>query len=305
MVSLRSRLLCWFLTIYFKRVWRTGFGVEDIRKKVRGLEALCPKPPRGTTICTENADGVPCEWINATAADSDRVLFYLHGGGFSLRLPALHRRLVADLSSRLNAKVLLVDYRLSPEHPFPAGPDDCLASYRWLLKQPGVDPKRVVIAGDSAGGNLTLVTLLLIKQAQLPQPAAAWTMSPGVDCDWSIETLEALQKLDPMTSTQALELMTPYFGDADRRDFRISPINGDLAGLPPLLIEAGEREMLREHPGQFAERARSAGVDVVDRVWPGMPHVFQAFGFLPEAKVARQQACSFLEGHMSEVTLNN
>ena len=303
MVSLRAKLLCTFLTIYFKPVWRTGFGVEDTRKKALGFEAFFPKPPKGTTVCEEDADGVPCEWISAAGVDSDRVLLYLHGGGFSVRIPALHRRLAADLSSRLNAKVLLVDYRLAPEYPFPAGPDDCLTSYRWLLKQPGIDPGRVVIAGDSAGGNLTLVTLLLIKQAQLPQPAAAWTMSPGVDCGWSAEAFQALQKLDPMTSTQALELMTPYFGDADRRDFRISPVNGDLAGLPPLLLEAGEREMFRDHPKQFAERARAAGVEVVDRVWPGMPHVFQAYGFLPEAKAARQQACIFLDGHMSEPAL--
>lgn len=304
MVSLRARLLCTFLTIYFKPVWRTEFGVEEIRKKAKGLEALFPKLPKGAAICRENADGVPCEWINAATADSDRVLFYLHGGGFSVRLPALHRRLAADLSSRLNARVLMVGYRLAPEYPFPAGPDDCLTSYRWLLKQPGVDPKRVVIAGDSAGGNLTLVTLLLIKQAQLPQPAAAWAMSPGVDCTWSTETFEDSKNLDPMFSTQALELMTSYFGDTDRRDSRISPINGDLAGLPPLLLEAGEKEMLRDHPRQFAERARSVGVEVIDRVWPGMPHVFQAFGFLPEAKLARQQACRFLDGHMSAVTLD-
>lgn len=299
MVSLRARLLRKFLAFYFKSAWPEGFQIEDIRKKALGLEGFFPKSPKGTVIQEVSADGVPCEWVSAPGVDPHRVLFYLHGGGFSLHIPALHRRLVADLSARLNARVLLVDYRLAPEYPFPAGPEDCLTAYRWLLTQPEISPKRVVIAGDSAGGNLVLVTLLLIKQAQLAQPAAAWALSPGVDLDWSPEIYEELQNVDPMFTTQSFELMSPYFGDSDRKDFRISPVNGDLAGLPPLLLEAGEKELLREHPQQFADRARPAGVEVDVRIWEGMPHVFQAFGFLPEAKKARQQACSFLNNHMT------
>jgi monoterpene epsilon-lactone hydrolase len=212
-------------------------------------------------------------------------------------MPRLYAKFAADLGKRLNARVLLIDYRLSPEHPFPAAPDDCLTVYRWLLQQPGIEPGQIMIAGDSAGGNLTLVTMLLAKQAGLPLPAAGWAISPAVDCDWSHSSLEELQAIDPMFSTHALDIMVPYFGNSDRSDFRISPIKGDLAGLPPLLIEAGGDEMFREHPAMMARRARAAGVTVKDQVWDGMPHVFQAFPFIPEAQDARERACRFLASH--------
>ena len=181
--------------------------------------------------------------------------------------------------------------------------EDCRTAYRWILKNGADGPGELtslVIAGDSAGGNLTLVTMLMAKQAGLPMPAAGWAISPGVDCDWSHSSVEELQAIDPMFSAQALELMTPYFGDVDRRDFRVSPVHGDLAGLPPLLLEAGGKEMFKEHPAMFAERARAAGVSVEDRVWDGMPHVFQAFPFIPEAQHARARACRFLASHTGE-----
>ena len=298
MASYRTRAFEALLKVGIRSAWRAdAVSVPRIRERTAFLDAMFPRHPRGVTVTRVDADGVPCDWVTARGANSGRVLLYLHGGGLSIHMPRLYTNFAADLSARLKARVLLVDYRLAPEHPFPAAPDDCLASYRWLLRQPGMEPGELMMAGDSAGGNLILVTMLMAKQAGLPMPAAGWAISPGVDCDWSHSALEELQALDPMFSTQALELMTPYFGEVDRRDFRVSPVHGDLAGLPPLLIEAGGKEMFREHPAMFARRARAAGVEVKDRVWGGMPHVFQAFPFLPEAQRARRRACRFLLAH--------
>jgi epsilon-lactone hydrolase len=298
MASYRTRAFEALLKVGIRSAWRSDVvSVSHIRERVAFMDAMFRTSPRGATVVSVDADGVPCDWVTASGANNERVLLYIHGGGFSVHLPRLYASFAADLSARLQARVLLVDYRLAPEHPFPAAPEDCLATYRWLLEQPGVEPDQVMIAGDSAGGNLTLVTLLMAKQAGLPMPAAAWAISPGVDCDWSHGSLEELQALDPMFSTQALNLMNPYFGDADRDDFRISPVNGDLSGLPPMLLEAGGKEMLREHPAIFARRARAAGVPVKERVWDGMPHVFQVFPFIPEAQRARRRACRFLLGH--------
>jgi len=301
MASYRTRAFEALLKVGIRSAWRSDVvSVPRIRERVAFMDAMFRKSPRGATVTSVQADGVPCDWITAHGANTGRVLMYIHGGGFSIHMPRLYASLAADLSARLKARVLLVDYRLAPEHPFPAAPDDCLATYRWLLQQPGVEPGQVMVAGDSAGGNLTLVTMLMAKQAGLAMPAAGWAISPGVDCDWSNSSVEELQGIDPMFSTQALGLMTPYFGDVDRRDFRVSPVHGDLAGLPPLLLEAGGKEMLKEHPAMFAERARAAGVRVEDRVWDGMPHVFQAFGFIPEAQEARARACRFLASHTRE-----
>ena len=299
MVSLRARLLQFVLKIFLRSVWKKGAAVEVVRGRAAALDRLFPRPPAGTVVSPVNADGVPCRWTSAPGVSPERTLLYFHGGGFSVESPRLHTNFATAIGRGINARALLVDYRLAPEYPFPAGPDDCLHAYRWLLHQPGVDPSRIVIAGDSAGGNLALVTLLQIKEAGLPMPAAAWALSPGVDCDWSHTNFEELQKLDPMFTRQGLDLMAPYFGNSDRSDSRISPINGDLRGLPPILLEAGEKEMFRDHAPRFAERAQAAGVEVVCRVWKGMPHVFQSFGFLPEAKLARQQACDFLNEHMA------
>lgn len=298
-MSLRAQLLQFVLRICLRSVWNNGARVEDIRRRVAALDRLFPRPPAGTIVSPVNAGGVPCRWASAPGVSPERTLFYLHGGGFSIESPRLHTNLATAIGRGINARVLLVDYRLAPEHPFPAAPDDCLQAYRWLLHQPGIDASRIVIAGDSAGGNLALVTLLQIKEARLPMPAAVWAMSPGVDCDWSHTDFEELQQLDPMFTRQGLDLMTPYFGEADRSDSRISPINGDLSWLPPILLEAGEQEMFRDHPPRYAKRAQAAGVEVVCRVWKGMPHVFQSFGFLPEARLARQQACDFLNKHLA------
>jgi monoterpene epsilon-lactone hydrolase len=299
MASLRARGFNAALKITIRSVWQSNVSVARVRRRMAHLDALFPKVPRGSRISHLDASGVPVDCISTGESRSGRVLVYIHGGGFSLHTPRLYANFAAGLGRRLRARVLLVNYRLAPEHPFPAAPKDCLTAYRWLLQQPGITPDQIVLAGDSAGGNLVLVTLLMAKEAGLPMPAAAWAISPGVDCEWSHSGIEEKQAFDPMFNAQALDLMNPYFGTANRQDFRISPLNGSLSGLPPLLLDAGGREIFSEHPAMFAQRARAAGVEIQDRVWDGMSHVFPLFSFLPEARLARKQACHFLRSHMN------
>jgi epsilon-lactone hydrolase len=295
--SLRSRWLCVLLRRTVRPIWGEVPDPRALRARANALDRSLGWPPARCEITPVFADGVPAQWVTARGVTPLRTLLYLHGGGFSFHLPRCYTRFAAEIGRRLEARVLLPDYRLSPEHPFPAAPDDCLVAYRWLLEQ-GVDPRRLAIAGDSAGANLALVTLLQAKQQGLPQPAAAWLLSPGVDFDWSTTDFETLEPIDPMFTRQAMTLMDPYVGGADRRDPRLSPIHGDLAGLAPLLLEAGEREVLREHVRRFGEAARRAGVTATDRVWPGLPHVFQVMPYLPEARESVREAVAFLRSHI-------
>jgi acetyl esterase/lipase len=298
MASIRAGLLRWGLRLFVRSKWQEDLDINHIRRAVGRVDSLFKHTPRGVDVTDIDAGGVPCQWITPHSGETNRVLYYIHGGAFSIHMPRTYAHFAAAMGRLLHARVLLVDYRLAPEHPFPAAPQDCLSVYRWLLQQPGVEPGRVVIAGDSAGGNLTLVTMLMAKEAGVPLPAAAWAISPGVNCNFFDEGVLHPDDVDPMFTHQALHMMSDYFGDADRNDWRLSPVFGDLAGLPPILIGAGEREMLRNQPGLFAVPARAAGVEVQDKIWRGMVHVFQIFPFLPEARLARNQAAKFLASQM-------
>ena len=178
MASYQTRAFDAVMKFAIRSAWRPDVSVARLRRRIAFLDIMFPQTPRGARVHRVDADGVPCDWVSAGQVNNDRVLIYLHGGGFSVHMPRLYANFAADLSARLEARVLLVDYRLAPEHPFPAAPNDCLAAYRWLLQQPGLEPGQLMIAGDSAGGNLTLVTMLMAKAAGLPLPAAAWAISP-------------------------------------------------------------------------------------------------------------------------------
>lgn len=270
-------------------------SVADYRKMLLGIERwVYGALPRGTSMSEVNAGGVPAHWLRREDSVPGRVLFYIHGGGFCTHTPKLYARFAADLGRRLNADVLLVDYRLAPEHPFPAAPDDTLAAWRWLCEQSTDGAAQRLIAGDSAGANLALVTVLQAKDVELPLPDAGWIISPAVDCDWSHDDYSFLQNDCVSFSTDTFRIIDVYFGDADRGDYRISPITGDLSGLPPMLIEAGTREMFRKHPETFATNAERAGSHVETKLWEGMPHCFQTLEILPEAQRARVEATEFL-----------
>jgi acetyl esterase/lipase len=251
------------------------------------------------------AAGVPCEWLLAPGADPERRLLYIHGGGWTSGGLESHRPLSARISAATGCAVLAVDYRLAPEHPFPAGLDDCIAAYRWLRENGpgGAAPARsVFVAGDSAGGNLTLALLLALKQRALPLPNAAVPISPSTDFLATGDSFRTRAERDPILTMgpEGLRMLSLVYlqGRAKPEDPLASPLYGDFRGLPPLLFQVGDAEVLLDDSTRAAERARAAGVDVTLEVWPEMPHVWHAFApFLPEATRAIEQLGAFVRKH--------
>jgi len=240
--------------------------------------------------------GAPAEWIDVPASRPDRVLLYLHGGAFMFRFPRTHPGMAARWCKRLSARALMVDYRLAPEHRFPAAPDDCHRAYRWLLAQ-GVDPRRIVIAGDSAGGNLALVTLQRIKTAGEPMPACAVLLSPAVDFTLSGRSLVTNERRDPMFSLAGLIALRSLYASPEQfLDPSVSPLYADYAGFPPLLFQVGDMEVLRDESVRAAARAHAAGVKVELEIWKDMAHVFQALP-LPQAEAATDRIVRFIGRH--------
>ncbi len=260
----------------------------------RGMERVRMTP--GVTREVVSADGVRCEWCIPDDSAADRVLLYLHGGGFIYRLSALHRKMVADLAQRLGVRALLVEYRVAPEHPFPAALDDCVTAYRWLVKQ-GIAPHNIVVAGDSAGGNLTITSLMKLRDDGDPLPAAAACLSPVGDMTDRGGLLGAAK--DPLLHPKALKIYhQSYVAEHDARHPLISPIFGDWHGLPPLLIHAGEDEILREDALRIEQLAKAAGVDVRLEIYPRMWHVWQLYLTLPQSVQSLGDIAQFLKTHL-------
>ncbi len=265
-------------------LWLDHAPLSQLRQS-RGAAAQAVLGAAGAGVQRVDAAGVPAEWHTpAEAAATGPTLLYLHGGGWTLGLYAGHRHLVAELSRGLRRPVLAVDYRLAPEHPFPAGLEDCLTAYRWLLRQ-GLTPDEIFIGGDSAGGNFTLALLLQLKAAGEPLPAGGVCLSPAVDLVRGDDWRRVRDPLLPMAFAERLRAQ--YVGENDPRDPRLSPLYGDLRGLPPLLIQVGEAELLHDSARRFAEQARAAGVAVQFEAYPAMWHVWQLLApWLPEARQA-------------------
>lgn len=245
-----------------------------------------------------SADGVPAEWIAAPEATADRVIFYLHGGGYTLGSINTHREMVSRLSRAAGARALAINYRLAPEHPFPAAVEDSTAAYRWLLGN-GVNPGRMVIAGDSAGGGLTIATLVALRDAGVPLPAAAVCLSPWVDLEGLGESMRTKAAVDPMIPAEMIaEGGKAYLGGADPRTPLAAPLYADLTGLPPLLLQVGTSEVLLDDSTRLAERARAVGVDVTLEPWDDMIHVWQIFAaMLPEGQQAIDRIGEFVRKH--------
>lgn len=233
-----------------------------------------------------SAGDVPCVWLIPDGRPADRVLLYLHGGGFVFGLSSLHLQLGAYFAREMGTRVLFVDYRLAPQHPFPAALDDCATAWRWLLEQ-----------GVPAGGNLTLTLLMKLRDAGDPLPAAAACLSPVADLSIIKDQTEYK---DPLLSPRAMRRYTEaYVGDHDPRDPLISPVFGRWDGLPPLLIHAGEDEILRDDAVRVEELARAAGVDVRLDIYPHMFHVWQLYPALPQARRSRDDIAGFLRAHLA------
>ena len=245
-----------------------------------------------------NAGDVTAEWVTAEGAPESRVVLYLHGGGYIIGSTRTHRPLMAELSRASSARVLGLDYRLAPEHPFPAPIEDAVAAYRWLLNE-GYDPARIAVAGDSAGGGLTVAALVQIRYVGLPMPGAAVCISPWVDMEGLGESMETRADADPMVGKEGLLLSAKtYLGGSDPRAPLAAPLYADLRGLPPTLIQVGDAEVLLDDSTRLAGIAREAGVHVEMDVWDDMIHVWHLFApILPEGRQALSQAGEFIKKH--------
>lgn len=252
--------------------------------------------PEGVTCTPVEAGGVSAEWSVAAGVDETKVVLYVHGGGYVMGSAGSHRDVTGRLSKAAGARVLSLNYRLAPEHPFPAPVDDAVAAYRWLLAQ-GISPGNIAVAGDSAGGGLAIATLLALRDAGEPLPAAGVGISPWVDMEGTGESMTTRAAVDPVVQKEGLLGMAKlYLGDADPKNPLAAPLHADLAGLPPLLLQVGDAETLLDDSTRLAEKARAAGVDVTLKVWDEMPHVWHLFApILPEGRQAIDEIGSFFQ----------
>jgi len=259
--------------------------------------------PRGATYTPSTMGGIAGEWVEAGGATAGTLL-YLHGGGYFACSPTTHRSITAAYAMR-GLKVFAPDYRLAPEHPFPAAVDDALAVYRAMLAS-GIHPSSFAIGGDSAGGGLALATLLAAKAAGLPMPACALLFSPWTDLAGTGASLQTNRKRDAMLVSEKLHDGAGfYLNGADAKNPLASPLYGDLAGLPPMLIQVGDTEILLDDSTRLATAARAAGGTADLKIWPNMPHVWQVSQvFLPEARTALDEAAAFAKTHLSGVALS-
>jgi len=257
------------------------------------------KPPKSVCIERTWVEGLQADWLTPRFAPEDARLLYLHGGGYIVGSFASHRGLVGNLAAACGLRTLMPEYRLAPENPFPAALEDSLRVYRRLLTD-GVAPHRLVLGGESAGGGLTIATLLALRDEGLPLPAAAFVLSPWTDLAATGESMHTRAAQDPWFEPEGVAAAAAYYvGDDSSTNPLISPLYGDLSALPPLLIHVGDYEILRDDSIRLAEKARAAGVDVTLRVWEGMWHVFQSLAArVPEARRSVDEVGAWVQSRL-------
>ena len=271
-----------------------------VEKMRSGMERVSEHVARDVTCEGLRIGNIEAEWITPPGAASDRVVLYLHGGGYVMGSIATHRATIARIARASKAKALALEYRLAPEHKFPAAVEDSVAAYQWLLAQ-GYKPGKIVIAGDSAGGGLTLATLLSIRDQKLPMAAAGVAISPWADMEGTGDSFKTRAHRDPMVGSGNLGGMAKhYIGSGDPRHPLASPIHADFRGVAPLLIQVGDAETLLDDSNKVAARAKEHGVKVDLEVWDDMFHVWHAFAkILPEGQQAIDKIGKFVIEHTS------
>jgi epsilon-lactone hydrolase len=272
--------------------------IAQQRQVLDGMGAAAPMP-EGVVIERRQLAGLNTEWFAGPGCAPHRVLLHLHGGGYVMGSCDSHRPLTARLAVACGMQAALPEYRLAPEHPFPAALEDAVAAYQALLDT-GFEPGRIVLAGDSAGGGLCLSTLCALRDAGMPLPAAAVLLSPWTDMTFGGESIRTRAEADPWLCPELLEPMLQRFApNVDRQDPRISPLFAELGGLPPMLVQVGDQEILLSDSTRLAERARAAGVEVELEVFPEVWHVFQLFApVLPDADEALSKIGDFVRSRM-------
>ena len=303
MSSLRSK----FCRILIKHLYGSkfiiGLTIDQVRKGMEVATRLAFLPAK-TKVEQTSYGGVKAEWVSAKNVNEENVILFLHGGGYNTGSPSTHRELAAHISKVSNAKVLLPDYRLAPENTFPAALEDAITSYRWLIDS-GYSSSKIAIAGDSAGGGLTLVTCISIRDSGEPIPSSLACISPWTDLEMTGESVKTHKNIDPMVTFAPIQIMASlqimasnYIGSNDPRSPLISPIYADLKDFPPMIIQVGSDEILLDDSMRMAERAKQAGVDLTINIYEGMWHVFHIlYRLIPEAKHAVHELGSFIKNH--------
>jgi monoterpene epsilon-lactone hydrolase len=276
-----------------------GGDVGEQRAIFEQMMAATPVPP-DVAATPGTLGAIPVVTVDVAGTDASAVILYLHGGAYAIGSAAESVGLAFDLSRRAGTRLISVDYRLAPEHPYPAGLEDAVAAYRGLLDS-GLSASRIAIAGESAGGGLVAATLVALKQAGLAQPTSAVLMSPWADLTLSGESMTAKAAVDPALTPAGLRRRAAdYVGGGDPVGELVSPLFADLTGLPPLLLQAGSHEILLDDATRLATRAAAADVAVRLEVTPGVPHVFQGFAaMLDEGDAALSSAGDFIRAHLA------
>ncbi|NPD87342.1 MAG: alpha/beta hydrolase [Asgard group archaeon] len=294
MVSLRARLFIIIMRLMSMKD-EGILNVEENRKNLENRVFLFRKP-KNVKVEQVSIEGISGEWLFPPKSYKDCAIIYLHGGSYNAGSLNTHRGIAARIGKTSEIPVLCLDYSLAPENPFPAGLEDVITAYKWLIDQKGIKSNKIIIAGDSAGGGLALATLIKLREETISLPAAAVCLSPWTDLALTGDSVETKTKEEIMATKIELQQSAEiYLKGTDSKNPLASPLYADLEGLPPLLLQTGTEEIILDDTTRFAEKAIKAKVDVTADIWPGMWHVFQIFGnLMPESKKAIKKIGEFI-----------
>lgn len=303
MASWQSKFIQRLIRMSWDKTGGPGIEASRLRARESKIATRFAKVPRDVRVTRVMAGPVRAEWIEPAGAQFHRVIVYLHGGGYVMGSLDTHRNLVARIAAASSARVLFLNYRLAPEHPFPAALEDVLAAYRWLLME-GLDPAGICFAGDQAGGGLAIAAAIALRDNRAPMPGSLVALSPWTDLALSGRTILRNSATDHTLSIELLAYFAQsYLQGTLPTNPLASPLYAKLKALPSLLIQTGANEILRDDATRLAERALQAGVDVSVEVYAGQPHAFQLFEMLPEAGASVARIGSFIKSRTCSVPL--
>jgi len=300
-MSRRAKFVRWLTSGYMHKLDVPHVPVESARKHLETVARTLLVKAVGVSVEPSEIAGIEVDWLRPKNAREDKVLFYLHGGAYVIGSRRTHRQLVSHIAREAGVTAVIPEYRLAPENPFPAAIDDAVAVYRALLES-GFKPENIVISGDSAGGGLSVATLLALRHTGDPLPAAAVLLSPFLDVTASGESATTRADQDPWFEVEDMAVVARYYcpDETKWRDPLVSPVFANVSGLPPMLIQVGNDEILLNDSTRLADKLEAAGIDVEIEIWPHMWHVFQMFiGKMPESRRAVEKIGAYINKTIS------